>query len=151
MVEHSGFHANMRTDEYNQMIVVPAMVVPQGMRKETAQAINGYVRESGIPLKHDLILVGDVQTTHELDDGDFRIDTMLLIHNEDIGVFAHSRFGLELPFRWLEDVLGNDMSRNVQTYTSAFLCMYPPMWEFAPDVQWHEYPCYTGNWAGGAQ
>ena len=66
MLEHSGFHANMRTDEYNQMVVIPACVVPQGKRKETAQAINGYVRESGIPLKHDLILVGDVETTHEL-------------------------------------------------------------------------------------
>lgn len=150
MVEMSGFHTGMRTEEYNQMVVVPAMVVGQGKRKECAQAINEYVRESGIPLKHDLILVGDVETTHELDDGDFRIDTMLLIHYEDIGAFAHARFGLSMPFRWLEDVLGNDMERGAQTYADGFLRHYPPMWEYG-ETKWADYPCYTGNWAGGAQ
>ena len=149
MAHNPTYSANFRNENYSQVVVVPACIVPYGEKQTTAMQINEYVRRT-IPMKHDLVLIGDVQTTHENGDGTMRIDTMLLIHNEDIGAFAHRRFALDMPFRWLEDVLGNDMERGAQTYTNTFLRHYPPTWEYSA-TKWQDYECYWGDWAGDAQ
>lgn len=139
----SSWHAEMRTNAYSQIVVIPACTV--GKHDETEQDINAYVREN-IRMKHDLILIGDVGTAHRNPDGTMRIDTMLLIHDDDIGAFAPSRFELCMPFRWFEDVLGNAMEQGTQTYPNSFLCAYPPTWDFS-GTKWHEYECYEGTWS----
>ena len=150
MAHNPTYSANFRNENFSQVVVVPACIVPYGLKHTTAKEVNEYVRKAIPAMKHDLVLIGDVQTTHENGDGTMRIDMMLLIHNEDIGAFAHARFGLDMPFRWLEDVLGNDMERGAQTYSRTFLRHYPPTWEYGA-TKWQDYPCYIGDWAGDAQ
>ena len=134
------YHTDMRSENFTQIVVIPATHCSE----QDIDSINAYVREH-VPLAHDLKLIGNVETMHYAKDGESRIDTMLLIHNDDILKFAHKRFGFDIPMRWLEDVLGNDMERGMQTYASAFLADYAPTWKFS-ETEWHEYPCYEGGW-----
>ena len=137
-------YARQRDENYSQIVVMPACVL-----EESDEAnINKYVRSAIPDMKHDLRIVGNVETTEECADG-LRIDGIMLIHSEDIPFFAHKRFGLNVPFRWLEDVLGNAMERGTQTYNDAFLCAYPPTWAYG-ETQWQNYECYEGTWAVGA-
>ena len=139
--ERLWHQTDLRTENYSQMVVIPACVVA----KEDEADINSYVRSAIPAMNHDLIMVGAVKTTDEMPNGEMRIDGMMLIHDEDIPFFAHKRFLLDLPLRWLEDVLGNQMERGTQTYADAFLRDYPPTWTYG-DTQWHEYECYEGTW-----
>jgi len=128
-----------RTHEYTQVVVAPFMTAQEGDEKQ----INRLMRSLGC--KHDIILLGSVQTNHPLPDGTWRNDTLFLIHTADIGAFATQRFGAGIRLSWLEDILGNDMERGLQTYRNMVLCAYPPTWIYG-DTEWDEYPCYKGVW-----
>ena len=41
-----------------------------------------------------------------------RNDVFFVIHSDDISKFAVKRFSMDPPVRWIEDVLGNEKSRN---------------------------------------
>lgn len=138
-------YADRRDENYSQIVIIPACL----LEESDEASINNYVRSVIPDMKHDLRIVGTVETTEECEDGSLRIDGIMLIHGEDIGAFAPARFGLNVPFRWLEDVLGNAMERDTQIYTNAFLCAYPPTWTYG-DTQWHEYDCYAGTWGVSA-
>lgn len=133
-------YAGRRDENYSQIVIIPACL----LEESDEATINEYVRSAIPAMKHDLRIVGTVETTEECADG-LRMDGIMLIHNEDIPFFAPARFGLNVPFRWLEDVLGNAMERGTQTYKNSFLCAYPPTWTYG-DTQWHEYDCYAGTW-----
>ena len=133
-------YAGHRDENYSQIVIIPACL----LEESDEASINNYVRSAIPAMKHDLRIVGTVETTEECADG-LRMDGIMLIHSEDIGAFAPARFGLNVPFRWLEDVLGNAMERGTQTYNDTFLCAYPPTWTYS-DTEWHEYACYTGTW-----
>tara|TARA_R110002126_G_scaffold199411_6_gene347115 strand:- start:560 stop:1015 length:456 start_codon:yes stop_codon:yes gene_type:complete len=137
-------YADRRDENYSQIVIIPA----HQLEESNEANINDYVRSAIPAMKHDLRIVGTVETTEECDDG-LRMDGIMLIHDEDIGAFAPARFGLDIQFRWLEDILGNAMERGTQTYNNAFLCAYPPTWTYGT-TQWHDYDCYAGTWAVGA-
>ena len=134
-------YAGRRDENYSQIVIIPACLLEQSDEAN----INDYVRKAIPDMKHDLRIVGTVETTEECADG-LRMDGIMLIHSEDIPVFAPARFyRLNVPFRWLEDVLGNAMERGRQIYNDAFLCAYPPTWTYG-ETQWHDYDCYAGTW-----
>tara|TARA_R110001606_G_scaffold264035_1_gene412735 strand:+ start:418 stop:873 length:456 start_codon:yes stop_codon:yes gene_type:complete len=137
-------YADRRDENYSQIVIIPA----HQLEESNEANINDYVRSAIPAMKHDMRLIGSIETTEHFDD-DLRMDGIMLIHDEDIPCFAPARFGLNVPFRWLEDVLGNSMERGTQIYKNSFLCAYPPTWAYA-DTQWHEYDCYAGTWAVGA-
>ena len=134
------YNTDMRSENFTQIVVIPATHCTE----QDIDLINAYVREYA-PIKHDLKFIGNVETIHTTKNGDKRIDAMLLIHDEDIPVFAHKRFGCDIRISWLEDVLGNDMERGMQTYASAFLADYAPTWKYS-ETEWNQYPCYEGGW-----
>lgn len=44
-----------------------------------------------------------------------RNDVFFVIHDEDIMKFAVKRFSMDPPVRWIEDVLGNEVSKQKQS------------------------------------
>lgn len=135
------YDTDMRSENYSQIVVIPATHCSE----DDAKSVNEYIRGHVPHMAHDLKQIGNVQTVHEARNGERRIDAMFLIHDDDITKFAHKRFGFDIPMRWLEDVLGNDMERGTQTYASMFLADYAPTWTYG-ERQWHEYACYEGGW-----
>lgn len=139
--EDLWYDTDMRTDAYEQVVVIPACIVERTDEK----GINDYLHAHIKGMTNSIKLIGCVETVHDGADGK-RIDAMFLIHFDDIPKFAVQRFGLDMPLRWLEDLLGNDMERGAQTYADSFLQDYPPAWTYSAETQWHEYPCYEGTW-----
>jgi len=61
-----------------------------------------------------------------------RNDVLFAIHSDDIKTFAVKRFGMDPPVRWIEDVLGNEKSRNDDSIYPESVRKYLT-WEYGLD------------------
>ncbi len=74
----------------------------------------------------------DMKNGKAVKDTGGRNDVFFSIHADDIPKFAVKRFSMDPPVRWIEDVLGNEKSRNDESIYPESVRKYLT-WEYGLD------------------
>ena len=112
--------SNLRTEDYDQLLIWPATTFDM---KKDQKFLQKAMRDR-FGIKHELVIVGTVETLPGEGGRGGRSDLFWLVHKDDVARFSNIK-RLRMGIRWWEDIFYNN---GEGIYPAKFRMDYPRKW-----------------------